>query len=103
VGVSLLHEMQIMVHIPMKMYCNNQSAVFITNNPMYHKRTKHIEVDCHFIHDLVIKKQIVTPYVRYEDQLGNILTKPLICSLFSILYSKLACLIFMLQLEGTLE
>ena len=53
-------------------------------------RTKHIEINCHFIHDLVIKRHIVTLFIRSEDQLGNILTKSLACSLFSILCSKLS-------------
>ena len=81
---SLLHEMRIMIHIPMKMYCENQSVIFIASNSVFHERKKHIEVDSHFIRDLVIKKHIVTPYVWSENQLGDILTKPLACSLFSI-------------------
>jgi len=60
---SLLHEMWVMVPIPMKMYCDNQSVIFIASNPVFHERTKHIELDCHFILDLVIKKYIVTPFV----------------------------------------
>ena len=45
---SLLHEMWVMVPILMKMHCDNQSAIFITSNPVLHERTKHIEVNCHF-------------------------------------------------------
>ena len=75
--VRYIHEMWVMVPIPMKMYCNNQLAIFIASNPVFNERTKHIEVDCHFIHDLVINKHIVTPYVWSENHLGNILTKPL--------------------------
>ena len=59
-----------------------------------------IEVDCHFIRDLVIKKHIVTPYVRSEDQLSDILTKSLARSLFSILYSKLGMFNFYAPVWG---
>ena len=78
-----------MIPIPMKMYRDNQSVIFITSNPVFHERTKYIEVDCHFIRDLVIKKHIVTPYVRPEDHLGDILIKPLTPVLLFVLCSKL--------------
>ena len=62
---SLLHEMR--VTVPMKMHCDNQSAISIASNPVFHEHTKHTEVDCHFIRDLVIKKHIFTTYVWFED------------------------------------
>ena len=46
---SLLHDLGIDVPTPMEMFCDNQTAIFITNNLVFHERTKHIEVDCHFI------------------------------------------------------
>ena len=61
---SLLCDFGVDIPIPMQRYCDNQTTIFIANNPVFHDRTKHIEVDCHFIWDLLMKKQIVTPFIH---------------------------------------
>ena len=47
----LLMEVGMETSIPTKLWCDNQAAMHIVSNPVFHERTKYIEIDCHFIHD----------------------------------------------------
>ena len=57
--------------------CDNTSAIAITQNPKFHARTKHIDVRHHFIRDHVEKGHIEVLKIGTEDQLADIITKPL--------------------------
>ena len=57
--------------------CDNESAIKLTNNPVQHARTKHIDVRHHFIRDHQQKGDICIESVGTEDQLADIFTKPL--------------------------
>jgi hypothetical protein len=57
--------------------CDNESAVKIANNPVQHSCTMHIDFRHHFLRDHVAKGDIILEGVRSEDQLADILTKPL--------------------------
>ena len=57
--------------------CDNESAVKLTNNPVQHSRTKHIDARHHFIRDHQQKGDICIKSVGTEDQLADIFTKPL--------------------------
>jgi hypothetical protein len=50
---QLLQDMKIKCNEPMQMYCDNQAAKHIASNSVFHERTKHIEVDCHFVRENV--------------------------------------------------
>ena len=85
-------ELGAQVNLPMNMYCNNQAAIFIANNPTFYKRTKHINVDCHYIRDMVPSGHVSTPYTQSSEQLTNIFTKGLSVGVFRYLCNKLGML-----------
>jgi hypothetical protein len=58
-------------------YCDNISSILLANNPVYHARTKHIEVHYHFIKEKVLAKEINLIHVNIENQVVDIFTKAL--------------------------
>ena len=62
---------------PTLIYCDNTSAVAIARNPLYHKRTKHIEPKYYWVREKVQAERIDTEYCRTDNQTADVLTKPL--------------------------
>ena len=86
----LIEDLKISVSQPMKIYCDNKAAISIAHNPVLHNRTKHIEVDKHFIKEKIESGLICVPYVPTTQQTADILTKGLYKKQFEFLVSKLA-------------
>ena len=72
-----------------KLYCDIKSAINIAYNPVQHDRTKHIEIDRHFIKEKLDSGLISTPYMPSDCQLADVLTKGLPTIRFQELTSKL--------------
>ena len=73
----LLQELRFGNDEHMKLICDNQAAFHISSDLVFHERTKHIEVDCHFIKEKIASRCITTSFVNSNDQLAYIFTKSL--------------------------
>lgn len=69
--VRLLSELGINNLAPVTLHCDNQSAIYIAKNPVFHERTKHIAVDCHFIREKVLEGLIQLTYFPTTSQNSN--------------------------------
>ena len=57
--------------------CDNQSCIKMTENPVFNDKSKHIQIRYHYIQDMVQKGSIKVKYVPREEQVADVLTKPL--------------------------
>ena len=73
-------------------FCDNTSAIAISNNPVMHSKTKHIDVRYHFIRDHVMKNDVEIHFIPTDKQLADIFTKPLDEKTFQNLVSELGML-----------
>ena len=69
--------------------CDNESAIKMTQNPVQHSRTKHIDIRHHFLRDHEAKGDIALSHVSNDKQLADIFTKPLDEQRFCFLRSEL--------------
>ena len=59
------------------LHCDNQNCVKLLENPVFHDRSKHIEIKYHNIRDMVQRGAVKLQYVVTEEQIADVLTKPL--------------------------
>ncbi|XP_031255632.1 uncharacterized protein LOC116113620 [Pistacia vera] len=87
--LGLVKDLGIKTGKPVTLYCNNKAAIYIAANPVFHERTKHIEIDCHFVKEKIEEGIIRTRQIRTSEQPADIFTKPLCSRQHSYLLRKL--------------
>ncbi|KAL6341321.1 hypothetical protein AAG906_032439 [Vitis piasezkii] len=85
----LLLELHVSLSSSPILWCDNIGAIALASNLVFHARTKHVEVDYHFIIEKVMNKDIQVRYISTQDQVANVFTKGQIAMRFNYLRSKL--------------
>ena len=85
----LLQDFKVPFEQPSLLYCDNDSARYIAANPVFHERTKHIEIDCHAVREKLKKGLIHLLPISTTEQLTDIYTKALSPQSFKNICSKL--------------
>ena len=86
----LPEELKMIGSSPMKLYCDNKATISVAHNPVLHDRTKHVEVDKHFIKEKVDNGLVCMTYIPIEEQVVDVITKGVHKRQFDFLVGKLA-------------
>jgi ATP sulfurylase len=70
-------------------YCDNVGAMYLSTNPVQHQRTKHVEIDLHFVRDQVAIGDVRVPHILTTSQFADIFIKGLPSSIFLEFWSSL--------------
>ena len=89
---SLFKELCVKLESSAIIHCDSKAALQIAANPVFHERTKHIEIDCHFIREKILQGLIRTNYIISKEQQADVLTKALGRTQHDFLLSKLGLL-----------
>ena len=62
---------------PTEIYMDNSSAIVLAKNPVFHYKSKYIDTRFHYLRDYITNKEVEVKYVKTQNQVMNIFTKPL--------------------------
>ena len=87
--LKILKDLKLENFLPVPLHCDNNSAIKIAANPVFHERTKHLEIDLHFVREKILKGVIKTVKVDSANQIADIFTKGLDTDQHKFLVKKL--------------
>lgn len=85
----LLFELGVSLSVPPILWCDNLRATYLSANPIFHARTKHVEIDFHFVRERVARKELQIHFISTKDQVADIFTKGLPAQSFRFFHDKL--------------
>ncbi|KAK6122738.1 hypothetical protein DH2020_043518 [Rehmannia glutinosa] len=84
----IAQDLQLSLPTPIDLWCDNQAAMHIVANPVFHERTKHLDIDCHIVRNKFKDGFLLLKHVTSRHQLADIFTKALGCQAFQRILSK---------------
>jgi hypothetical protein len=97
---SILHDLRFPLPTSPKLWCDNIGATYLSSNPIFHARTKHVEIDFHYVQDQVLANKLQVSFLSTKQQLANLLTKSLSSARFQLLRDNLYVQDLPIQLRG---
>ncbi|CAN6585341.1 unnamed protein product [Malus baccata var. baccata] len=97
---QLFCDFHIPLQLPPMIHCDNVSAIALSTNPVFHAKSKHIEIDYHFVRERVTRGDLQIQHVFSSDQSADILTKGLSAPLFQLHCGNLMLSSYKHEIEG---
>ncbi|CAN6690391.1 unnamed protein product [Malus baccata var. baccata] len=99
---SLFRDLHLLLDRP-TIWCDNVSSIALASNPVFHSRTKHLEVDYHYVREKVVRQELLVNFICSQDQIADLFTKGLSSSRFKHLVSKLPVVSPPVSLRGAVR
>ncbi|XP_019236610.1 PREDICTED: uncharacterized protein LOC109216853 [Nicotiana attenuata] len=101
--VRILEDLSAPITLPIPLHSDSKAAIHIARNPVFHERTKYVEIDCHFVRKQFLSGLITLSFVPSKAQLADIFTKPLSGVSHRDILGKLGGTKFPSNLRGDVE